>query len=195
MRNKAYDISTYRFSEADRILPDANVWLYLYAPASIAYPPRLRPVIASYTKAWAALHNDGATVLLDTLILSEVINRLLDNEWRRIDPLDPTTRVRRYHNRKDFRQSSDYPAAARAVEALAKMMVAASAGVDHSFSEWNLNDLLSDFGSGSTDWNDQLVTESCLYHNIKLLTHDSDHVSGGIDVLTCNPDLIAACPC
>ncbi len=194
MRNKAYDVSKYAFDSADRILPDANIWLYLYAPASIAYPAPLKAAIASYSKAWATLYTQGATVWLDTLVLSEVVNRLLDNEWQRVDPPDPKTRTRRYSKRKDFRQSTDYPTAARSVEALAKMIVADSKALDHPFSQWNLNDLLAEFGAGSTDWNDQLLVQICLHHGTKLLTHDADHVHGGIDVITANPRLIAACP-
>ena len=193
MRNKAYDVSAYGFDSADRILPDANIWLYLYAAASIAYPAALKAAIASYSKAWATLHKQRATVWLDTLVLSEVVNRLLDNEWQRVDPRDPTTRARRYSKRKDFRQSTDYPAAARSVEALARMIVADSKALDHPFSQWNLNDLLAEFGASSTDWNDQLLVQNCLHYGTKLLTHDADHVHGGIDVITANPKLIAAC--
>lgn len=194
MQNKAIDVAIYNFRAEDKILPDANIWLYLYSPAAIAYPPGLQPVIKTYTRAWAILHQKGATVWLDTLVLSEVINRLLDEEWQRIDPPpNQGNQGRKYKNRKEFRRSQDYPPAARSVEAIAKLVVTYSKPLDHSFSNWNLTQLLTEFGSGSTDWNDQLIVETCLHHNVKLLTHDSDHLTGGIEVLTSNPTLLAAC--
>lgn len=194
MQNKAIDISGYTFRLSDQILPDSNIWLYLYSPAAVAYPHWLKPAIMTYTKAWAALHQQDVTVWLDTVVLSEVINRLLDEEWQRIDPPNQGTQVRKYKKRKDFRCSQDYPGAARSVEAIARMVVADSKALDHPFSRWDLDSVLTDFGSGSTDWNDQLLVETCRYHNVKLMTHDADYVTGGIEVLTINPKLIAACP-
>lgn len=192
MQNRAHDISAYTFVAADRILPDANIWLYLYAPSSIALPSHLRPAVAAYTSAWASIVSSGAGVFLDAIIFSEVINRLLDDEWQRVDPPD-SRGIRRYRKRKDFRRSTDYPPAAAAVEQLARLIVAQSQAIDHSFSQWDLDQLLTEFGRGSTDWNDHLLVENCRHHGLKLLTHDADHVSGGIEVLTANRRLIAAC--
>jgi predicted nucleic acid-binding protein len=192
MQNKAHDISGYRFAAADRVLLDANIWLFLYAPSSIALPSHLRPAVAAYTRAWAAILSSGAKAFLDAIIFSEVINRLLDDEWQRIDPPDARG-VRKYRKRKDFRRSTDYPAAATTVEQLARLIVAESQAIDQPFSQWDLDQLLGEFGRGSTDWNDQLLVENCRHHGLKLLTHDADHVSGGIEVLTANRRLIAAC--
>lgn len=193
MTNNAYDVRSYRFLSTDRILLDANIWLYLYAPATIAYPPHVARAITDYTRAWGLLHDSGALAFMDTLVLSEVINRLIDNEWQRIDPPDSQTRQRRYQKRKHFRKSADYAAAARSVEQLAKAMLAEAECIDHPLSCWDVETLLTTFGSGSTDWNDQLLARTCLHHGMKLLTHDGDHVHGGIEVLTANSKLIEAC--
>jgi predicted nucleic acid-binding protein len=194
MKNKARDVSTHVFSAADQILPDANVWLYLYSPATVAYPQWLKNEIAPYSKAWKSLHGQGAKAFLDTMVLSEVINRLLDEEWLRLDPPDRFTKARRYRKRKDFRCSADYSPAAKSVEALGRQILADAQPIDHPFSKWDLNVLLTDFGSGSTDWNDQLIVENCRLHGLKLLTHDKDYTYGGIQVLTANGKLLAACP-
>jgi predicted nucleic acid-binding protein len=194
MRNKAYDVSSHVFSAVDRILPDANIWLYLYSSATVAYPSWLQRQIAPYYKAWKNLPVQGAKVFMDPLVFSEVINRLLDDEWLRIDPPDPRTRARTYAKRKDFRRSADYPAAARTVEALGRQIMSGAEALDHSFSCWNLDEMLTDFGSGWMDWNDQLIVETCRFHGLKLLTHDGDHVIGGLEVLTANAILLAACP-
>jgi len=191
MKNKAHNVTNYTFSAGEMVLPDANVWLYLYSPASIGIDPR---IITAYSDALDSIQDKGAVVCLDPLVMSEVINRLLDEEWLRIDPPDPRTKARRYRKRKEFRQSRDYPVAARTVEMLAKQIVADSKALDQPFSKLDLGQLLTDFGSGSTDWNDQLIVETCRHHGCKLLTNDTDHTDGGIEVLTSHPRLLAACP-
>lgn len=193
-RNKAYDVAAYNFAADDCVVPDANIWLYLYAPAGVAYPTYLKQAIASYSKAWKVLLSRNVKVLLDAIVLCEVINRLLDNEWQRIDPPDAVTKTRRYAKRKHFRKSAEYPAAASSVESLARLIIADAHPLDHLFSKCDLDSLLSDFGSGSTDWNDQLLVENCRCHGMKLMTHDADHTHGGIEVLTANQRLLAACP-
>jgi len=191
MKNKAHNVTDYTFSTGELILPDANVWLYLYSAASVGLNPR---IITAYSDALDAIQDKGAVVCLDPLVMSEVINRLLDEEWLRIDPPNRTTRMRRYRKRKDFRQSTDYPAAAQVVEMLAKQIVATSKPLDQYFANFDLGQLLTDFGSGSTDWNDQLIVETCRHHGCKLLTNDTDHTEGGIEVLTSHPRLLSSCP-
>jgi predicted nucleic acid-binding protein len=191
MKNKAHDVSSYAFTGGEMVMLDANVWLYLYSPASIALDPR---IVISYADAWDAIQESGAVACLDPLVLSEVINRLLDEEWLRLDPPHPATRARRYRKRKDFRQSADYPAAASVVEGVAKQIVGDSRPLDHPFSSHDLGQMLTDFGSGSTDWNDQLIVETCRHHGCKLLTNDADYIEGGIEVLTTHPRLLRLCP-
>jgi predicted nucleic acid-binding protein len=191
MRNKAHHVSRYAFSAGERILPDANVWLYLYSPASIGLDAR---IVDAYANAWDTLLEKGAVACIDPIVISEVINRLLDEEWLRLDPPDPVTKVRRYRKRKDFRQSADYTAAARVVEALAKQIMADSTPVATPFASMDIDVMLTDFGFGSTDWNDQLIVETCRHHGCKLLTNDTDHTEGGIEVLTSHPRLLRACP-
>jgi predicted nucleic acid-binding protein len=191
MKNKAYNVSQYAFSAGELVLPDANVWLYLYSPASIGLDAR---IVDAYTNAWDALLDKDAVACIDPIVISEVINRLLDEEWLRLDPPNSVTKARRYRKRKDFRQSADYPAAARVVEALAKQIMADSKPLDAPFSSMDIDVMLTDFGSGSTDWNDQLIVESCRHHGCKLLTNDADHTEGGIEVLTTHPRLLRACP-
>ena len=95
---------------------------------------------------------------------------------------------------KAFRKSGDYQAVARTIESQVGIVMMDCKPLDHPFSEWSHADLLNDFGSGSTDWNDQLLVENCRKHKLTLLTNDGDFTDGGISVLTANPRLIAACP-
>lgn len=190
MRNKAHNVSSYTFSAGELVLLDANIWLYLYSAASIGLNQR---IVDGYTNAWEALLESNAVACIDPIVISEVINRLLDEEWLRLDPPDPSTGRRRYRKRKIFRNSGDYPAAAGVVEALAKQIMADSKPLDTPFSSVDLDVMFTDFGTGSTDWNDQLIVESCRHHGCKLMTNDTDHTEGGIEVLTTHPRLLRTC--
>lgn len=191
MKNRAFNVAAHAFTAADQILPDANIWLFLYSPASVAYPPWLKAKVALYSTAWGNLHASGAKAFIDPIVLGEVINRLLDDEWNLIDPRGPG---RKYSSRKKFRLSGDYPPAAKSVQGIANQIMSDAKALDHPFSKWNVGKMLTEFGSGSTDWNDQLITENCLHHNLKLMTDDGDHITGGLEVLTANGKLLAACP-
>jgi predicted nucleic acid-binding protein len=191
MKNKAFNVAAHAFTPADKVLPDANIWLFLYSPASAAYPSWLKARVRPYNRAWGNLLASKAKVFIDPIVLAEVINRMLDDEWKLIDP---PGYGRKYAKRKDFRLSADYPPAAQSVQAIATQIMSDAQALDHPFSKWNVGKMLADFGSGSTDWNDQLITENCLHHNLKLMTDDGDHITGGLEVLTANGKLLAACP-
>ncbi len=64
---------------------------------------------------------------------------------------------------------------------------------DHPFSGCNVSQILDDFERGTQDLNDGLLIETCRHHGWKFVTNDGDFVTGGIEVLTTNPKLIAAC--
>jgi hypothetical protein len=55
MKNKAHDLRTYRFTPGEKILIDANVWLYLYPPPMNANVP----FAWQYSQAFNQMTNDG----------------------------------------------------------------------------------------------------------------------------------------
>ena len=63
---------------------------------------------------------------------------------------------------------------------------------DYPFAKINVNGVLADFEAGSFDFNDGLLVETCRHNGWKLVTHDADFTSGGIEVLTKNQRLIVA---
>ena len=77
MLNKVQDLSTYDFQAGEKILLDANIWLYLY-PAPTQPAPGIS---APYTTAFKKMLAAKAEIILDALILSEYINRYCRIEW------------------------------------------------------------------------------------------------------------------
>jgi hypothetical protein len=85
MKNKAHHATTYVFQAGERILVDTNIWLFLQPPA--AKPP---PHYASrYSATLKNLLAAQAQPFVDSLILSEYLNRFWQIEWRAWQKLNP----------------------------------------------------------------------------------------------------------
>ena len=63
-------LSTYRFRETDRLLFDANVWLFLHSPQYGPNDSRVRVYSAAVKNIFAA----RSRIFIDALVLSEFIN-------------------------------------------------------------------------------------------------------------------------
>jgi hypothetical protein len=102
MKNKAYNLSRYIFSTSEKILLDANIWLYLFPPPG---NPK-RTIAAIYSTHFARMIGNGVQPVLDPLILSEYLNRYCRIEWE--------GRYKTIHSKyKSFRNSSDFKSVGR----------------------------------------------------------------------------------
>ena len=97
MNNKAYDLTSYSFSQGERILIDTNIWLYLFpAPGD----PKQK-FAKEYSSAFSQLVNAQAVPVLDLMVLSEYLNRYCRIEWE--------GRFKdRFSRFKNFRKSKDF---------------------------------------------------------------------------------------
>ena len=183
MNNKAYDLTSYSFSQGEEILVDTNVWLYLFpAPGN----PQQR-FAGQYSSAFASLVSSQAQPVLDPMVLSEYLNRYIRIEWE-------GNYRSKYPRFKDFRNSQDFSAVATAAETFAQKILSFCEIHSIRADELDLNQALSAFSAGSEDFNDALLVDICKKRNLKLMTNDGDFQRGGIEVLTTNPRLLRACP-
>lgn len=183
MNNKAHDLSVYLFRKGEIFLIDTNVWLYLYpAPSSAKIL-----FFDQYSKSLKAMLSAGARLVMDATVLSEYLNIYCRIEWN-------ARHKSRYPRFKTFRNSADFAAVGRPAAIFARSMLKYCTRCDHPFSASDITRILTDFETGSNDFNDGLLVEICRYNNWKLVTNDSDFTSGGIEVLTANRKLLAACP-
>lgn len=182
MKNKAYNLSTYNFVKDEILLIDTNIWLYLFpAPSDSGH---------SFTKQYSAgfktILDTKVTIAINSLILSEYLNRYCRIEW---EALHKTT----YPKFKDFRQSADYTPVGQQAASFAKRILKFCSKRDDDFTAANIIQILSDFESGIVDFNDGLIADSCSRYGWKLITHDHDFTEGGIEVLTTNRKLLTNC--
>jgi hypothetical protein len=184
VNNKAHDLSTYAFSKGEPLLLDANVWLFLHpAPSN----PYLAPA-PGYTAAFKRMLSAGAQLATDAIVISEYLSGYCRKEFQVRFQGKP------YPNFKKFRKSADFAKVGPKAVILAREILKVCSWHDYPFTRIDLPEMLSWIESGSMDANDGLLVKSCHHHRWKLVTDDGDCTQGGIEVLTTNPDLLAACP-
>lgn len=182
MKNKASKIANYHFMEGEEFLLDANVWLYLFpAPSSAEhYATRV------YSAAFKFMKDARSKILINALVLSEYLNRYCRIEWKAMY-------AEKYSDYKSFRQSSDYNEIGESATAFAKIILKNSIRVNDNFDQCDASKIISEFEAGRLDFNDSLLTDVCSRKSWKLITHDGDFSEGGIEILTANARLMAAC--
>lgn len=182
MKNKAYNLSNYNFVKDETLVIDTNVWLYLFPAPSDSK----RSFTRQYSAAFKVILDTKVTVVINSLILSEYLNRYCRIEWEALYKIT-------YPKFKDFRQSADYTSVGQQAASFAKNILKFCSKKDDDFTGANVAQILSDFESGIVDFNDGLIADSCFRYGWKLITHDGDFIEGGIDVLTTNQKLLANC--
>lgn len=182
-KNKARDAASYRFRADERILVDANVWLYLQPPAAQPAPRWA----AAYSGIFSRMLVAKAKPVVDALVLSEYLNRYVRIEY------DACWKAS-YPKFKNFRQSPDAADILCAATDEIAQILKNGVPCDTPLAGIDMPAVLGAVQSGTVDFNDVLLIENCRLNGWKLLTHDSDMTLGGIDLLTTNKKLMNACP-
>lgn len=183
MKNKAYDISSYTFQENQVYLIDANIWLYIQGPPSNSQAN----LGQSYSAALKKLLGANSKIVINSLIMSEYLNRYCRIVFDALHKVNFTTF-------KDFRNSSTYLPTGQDAAMHAKTLLQLCDKCNDDFETIDSTKVLADFEIGDLDFNDGLIVESCKKNGWILITHDKDFINGGIDILTMNTKLLAACP-
>lgn len=184
MRNIAHKLSRYRLQRGESFLFDTNVWLYLLHPAR---SPRSTTLSEIYSQALRPMLGQAVHLVVDVLVLSEYLNAFCRLEWS-------AYYRRRYRDFKSFRSSSDFIGVGERAGADVRRILEMSKPVDHHFTRTDFEYVLTDFEAGRKDFNDGLLADACRRNGWKLVTHDADFTTGGIEVLTMNRKLLEACP-
>lgn len=182
MKNKAFNLSSYTFSEGEKILLDTNIWLYLFpAPSNPS-----NSVATQYSKAFSRLVGVKAQPILDPMVLGEYLNRYARIEWEGLYKTQ-------YASFKQFRNSPDFHAVASSLEIFARKILSVCEVHTIAANELNLHQALTDFSHGHVDFTDAILLDVCRKNSIKIMTNDGDFQACGIEVLTTNSHLLQAC--
>ena len=171
MRYTASNISSLK---GRTVFFDANSLIYIYWPTS----PDAEEA-TDYGSIMASLMKNNVTLVINEIVLSEVINRVLRFEFYKSD--FPKEQF------KEFRDSEEGKAVQNDIyEIIRNRILTRFKITSESFSKEELYSLLI---VTKLDYNDKLIELCCKKNNMILLTHDSDFSSSDIDILSANRKL------
>lgn len=179
--NQVYRIEPYRFSQADAVLFDANVWMLIYGPTGERFP-QLR---VTYTLALRRIRSVKGQIWLDVLVLSEFINaysRFVYNDF---------PRSRKPADFKTFRDSADFEPWGQKIAKKVEKILDKSELTESGFTSVNLRAIVRKYAAGKSDFNDQMLAELCKAKGLTLVTHDADFKGENLRIITANPNLLA----
>jgi predicted nucleic acid-binding protein len=176
MPEKARLIERHTFNPFDKLLLDANIWLFIYSPQ---YRPTDRQT-KIYSTALKRMLDAGCTIFLDALVLSEFVNVLGKLAYNRL----PVSQ--RPSDFKAFRNSSTFKATAKSIADSCKRILQVVTPIESGFASCDPMDLLHHYEDGRSDINDLLLAHLCRTQALTLVTDDADFRMSGLPILTAN---------
>lgn len=160
-----------KFNSTDKVLVDANVLMYVYCPLnSRGY----ETFISHYTDTLQKIADAKASVFVNSLIVSEFINR-----WLRLD----FGKSGLANFKKDYRSSDRYKKTIKAIlRELNKFYQQCSVQhLDDGFSSVNVQSSYIQFPE--SDFNDIIIAENAKLNGCQVLTQDGDFAQYGVNVI------------
>lgn len=159
------------FKDSDKILVDANVLIYVYCPLN---SPRYDNFIGHYTDTLQKIHSAKASVYVNSLIISEFINR-----WLRMD----FSKSGLNDFKRDYRTSNRYKGTIKSIlRELKKFYTYHNViNLNDEFTQSNFHKMYEDYPE--SDFNDILIVENAIFNNCKILTQDNDFVKYPVTVI------------
>lgn len=167
MEANKIDIRTYQPKSGDCFFFDNNVWIYIFGPVA-SYNKNLQQI---YSRFLSATQTAGATIFINSMILSEFSNRILRlnfDQWKRkcgiINP----------DYKRDFIGTNDYKDTVSELKLnIGKIIKITERGSDN-FNAVNINRVLSHLEF--IDFNDSYMIEMAATSGWKIVTDDGDFV-------------------
>ncbi len=151
---------------------DANVLIYLFW--SIPNDSKAE----RYASFFSVLLENKNRLVVNSFVLSEVINRELRIEYNNSD---------KTLDFKEFRNSPDGIQAQKDIFEIVKGRILNTFSViDEKLSAQDIAAMLT---VDKLDFNDKIIADTCRKNNFVLLTHDADFSNSDIEILTANNNL------
>ncbi len=169
------DIRDYAFVEADHLLLDTNILMFVYGPQK-----QNDKRCEDYTDAFKRMCQGKSVLYIDVLIMSEFINRCTRLEMQ----------LRKHKDYKKFRNSEDFRSIAQGIASNVRRIGQYTTRTNSPFQECPLDQMLYEFEAGQVDFNDQMLLQLCRNKNLMLVTDDGDCTSNDVTILTANSRLL-----
>lgn len=172
------EVRTHHFTSEDRLLLDANIWMYVYGPnAPDYYLTRL------YSQVLSRILEVKCLICIDVLVVSEFINRFARIKWG--------IEGRCMGDFKKYRKSPAYHRTAIEIADNTRRILRHCHRLESGFQELDVDMILESFATGQNDFNDQIIANICKDCELTLITHDADFKGDNISILTANSKLLA----
>lgn len=170
-RIKLQDINTLQHRS---VFFDANILIYLFWPTGSVYYEE------NYARAFRSLLRQGNQLVVDFMVISEVINRVL-----RIEHQKQNSSLKF----KEFRDSSAGQEALDDIHLILKNDILNRFEViEKSYSKGEIIDFMV---VNELDFVDKATVKLCRENNLVLLTNDKDFRNADVDILTGHPSLLS----
>jgi predicted nucleic acid-binding protein len=181
MPSNVQDITSCAFSDSDRLLLDANVWMFVHGPNK---PGDNR--VAVYSRALAKILAARSAIHIDVLVLSEFINRYarLRHNILRSSAGAPA-------DFKQFRNSADFKPVAQDIAGAVRRVLKDCTRTGSGFASVDIASLMDEYEKGESDFNDQMLTELCKSRGLTFVTDDGDFKGLGLSLITANKKLLS----
>lgn len=156
---------------------DANVLLYLFFTTASASRWQ-----KEYSKIFRLLLNMGQNrLVIDSRIISEVINRALREEYKLFVAKNGETSFKSYRNSQDGKNKLE-----QIYDIFDQIILPRFFIEGKIYDKKEIEALLK---VDDLDFNDKLICKLCEEKKYILITNDKDFISSNIDILSANPDL------
>lgn len=177
MTASCFDVETYPFQSSERYFVDASVWLAVYGPT---VPKDKRARI--YSDALKRLRSSSATIFIDVIVMTELVNRWSRFEYGQMPEPRPEY--------KTYRASPQFSAVAQDAAQQMRSILKYAKRTGTPFANVNIDIILARFGSGADDINDQLIAEKCRVDGLVLLADDGDMAKYDLRLVTGNKKVL-----
>lgn len=166
---------TYRLNDYSRlsgqsIFVDTNVLIYLF------WPTGQYSLESGYAEVFKNLLKQNNILYVDFLVISEFINRVLRNEYKK--------KQNSKKSFKEYRNSQDGKVLINDVYLIVQKYILRDFKIiGKCFTQTDIEKFLED---GNLDVIDKAIVSICLENNLVLLTNDKDFKNSGIPILTDN---------
>lgn len=156
---------------------DANVWMTINGP----YVDTHKAKTKIYSRIRRRIPQSGGTLFSDCNVISEFINRyarLVHEEMKRSGDAPADF--------KQFRKSESFSDLAEEIAEKVRIMTSPCTVVPVEATKARINEICDGMCDGGSDFNDQLIADTCRRNELTLVTHDSDFLSISIPIISAN---------
>ena len=161
-----YKISKYTVGPSEDFFFDTCVWLYIFAPLAGSKQDKQN----AYSKLYGEVLSRGATIWINSQVVSEYINRYLRLEF---DQWKKRTGNYWANFKSGFRPTPDYQSALMSVKSQISDILKKSRRLPDDFHSIDISAIINSMGS-SCDYSDAIIINLCSQKKYKLVTDDSD---------------------